>query len=77
MSQPSMFLVRNDQYEAQKTEDDDIEGDGAEHGLRDNAVGDMKAYCLEEDMNHELPFCEAMYHTQRMMAQTKMLMRMG
>jgi hypothetical protein len=54
-----MFLVHNDQYEAEKMEDDDFEGDGAEHGLRDNVVGDVEAYCLEEDMNHELPFCEA------------------
>ncbi|KAM0871104.1 hypothetical protein ACQ4PT_039603 [Festuca glaucescens] len=56
MSQPPMSPVRNDQYEEEETEGGDYEGDEAEHGLRENEVGDVEANCLEEDMDHDLPY---------------------
>uniref|UniRef100_A0ACD5VUB9 Uncharacterized protein n=1 Tax=Avena sativa TaxID=4498 RepID=A0ACD5VUB9_AVESA len=54
MRQPSMSPVQNDNYEATQMEDDDLEGDEVEHGLRDNEVGDVEANCDEEDMDHDL-----------------------
>ncbi|KAK1651957.1 hypothetical protein QYE76_069762 [Lolium multiflorum] len=51
-----MGLVRNDQYEVEETEGGDYEGDEAEHGLRENEVGDVESNFLEEDMDHDLPY---------------------
>jgi hypothetical protein len=51
-----MSPVRNDQYEEEETEGGDYEGDEAEHGLRENEVGDVEANCIEEDMDHDLPY---------------------
>jgi hypothetical protein len=56
MSQPPMSPIRNDQYEEEETEGGNYEGDDAEHGLRENEVGDVEANFLEEDMDHDLPY---------------------
>jgi hypothetical protein len=51
-----MSLIQNNRYEEAKMEADDYEGDEAEHGLRGNDVGDVEAYCQEDEMDHDLPY---------------------
>jgi hypothetical protein len=51
-----MSPVCNCHYEENATEGDDNEGDEAEHGLRENDIGDVEANYREEDMDHDLPY---------------------
>jgi hypothetical protein len=51
-----MSPIRNNQYEEEKMEADDYEGDEAEHGLHENDVGDVEAYCQEDEMDHDLAY---------------------
>jgi hypothetical protein len=46
----------DDRYEEEEMDGDDQEGDEAEHGLHENDIGDVEANCLEEDMDHDLPY---------------------
>src|SRR5664279_4030819 len=47
---------RNEQFEALEEESDDYEDDKLEDELHNNDVGDVEAYCLHEDMDHDIPY---------------------
>ena len=75
MSQPPLTQplspVLNNQYDRHDNDDnhdervgldaegDDAEGDPGEHGFRNHDIGDVEANCLEEDMDHDMPYSRA------------------
>ena len=48
--------IRNDHYQAPEEEIDEDEGDEGEVELHNNYVGDVEAYVMLEDMNHDIPY---------------------
>ena len=61
MSQPSS-PIRNNQFEASEDEYDDYEGDRLEGELGYNDVGDVEAYCAQEDMNNDTDNHDMIYN---------------
>jgi hypothetical protein len=57
MTQP-LSPVSNDHHEHQELdiEEDEIEGDESEAYLHDHYVGDVEVNCMEEDMDHKIPY---------------------
>jgi hypothetical protein len=62
MSQPPMTQplspVSNDHHDYQELdiEEDEIEGDESEAYLHDHYIGDVEVNCMEEDMDHNIPY---------------------
>jgi hypothetical protein len=53
--------VRNDHHEHQELdiEEDEIEGDESVAYLHHHYVGDVEVNCMEEDMDHKIPYMRA------------------
>jgi hypothetical protein len=50
---------------------DEFEGDESEAYLRDHYVGDVEANCMEEDMDHDIPYNRSYAGTRRTKARMK------